>query len=398
MTDSLTLVTCAGGAPWEAPLVRGLQRRELGVELVRRCVDHGELLGVALRDRPRVAVIAAELPWLDRDLVGTLHDHGVTVVAIEAVGSLRPLDRIGVSHRLPAGTGAEEVAALLHQIGGAAHHSVALGPPPTADAEPGRARGRMLAVWGSPGAPGRTTVAVHLALEAARQGVRTLLIDGDAWSATIAQLLGLEEAPSVAQAARLGAGGWPQPIESCLQAGPFGCSVLPGLARSELWPEVREHAWRAVLDAAAAVADLVVVDLAAPIEEDEELAFDRVPYRRNLMTIGVLEAADDVALVAAGDPVGVRRAIVAHRTLLEARPAVAPRVAVLVNRAPKAARRLQDCSTLLADWTGTPPLALLPMEPQLERVPWEGRPLHAIAPRSAWLKELRTLVAAVVHP
>lgn len=396
MIESLTLVTCAGGAPWEAPLVRGLQRRELGVELVRRCVDHGELLGVALRDRPRVAVVAAELPWLDRDLVGTLHDHGVTVVAIEAVGSLRPLDRIGVSHRLPAGTGAEEVAALLHRIGGAAQPAVAAGLPPNSGGEPDRSRGRLLAVWGAPGAPGRTTVAVHLALEAARRGRRTVLVDGDAWSATIAQLLALEEAPSVARAARLGADGWPQPIESCLQAGPFGCSVLAGLARAELWPEVREHAWRAVLDAVREVADLVVVDLAAPIEEDEELAFDRVPYRRNLMTLGVLEAADDVALVTAGDPIGVRRGIVAHRTLAEARPAVASRVAVVVNRAPRAARRLQDCSTLLEDWTGTPPLGFLPAEPALERVSWEGRPLHEVAPRSAWLRELRTVVAAVV--
>ena len=98
--------------------MRGLQRRELGIELVRRCVDHGELLGVALRDRPRVAVIAAELPWLDRELVGTLQDHGVTVVAVGPVGATRPLDRIGVAHRLPGDATAEDLAALLHGFGG----------------------------------------------------------------------------------------------------------------------------------------------------------------------------------------------------------------------------------------------------------------------------------------
>ena len=108
----------------------------------------------------------------------------------------------------------------------------------------------MVAVWGGAGAPGRTTVAVHLAVEAARAGRPVLLVDGDAWSASIAQLLDLDEAPSVTQAARLAGDGWREPLERCLQPGPSGCAVLAGLARSELWPEVRERAWTSVLDAA----------------------------------------------------------------------------------------------------------------------------------------------------
>ena len=59
MTDALPIIVCAGGAAWELPLLRGLQRPELGVRVVRRCVDHGELLGTALRDRPRAVVLDA---------------------------------------------------------------------------------------------------------------------------------------------------------------------------------------------------------------------------------------------------------------------------------------------------------------------------------------------------
>ena len=253
----------------------------------------------------------------------------------------------------------------------------------------------MVAVWGGAGAPGRTTVAIHLAVEAARSGLPVLLVDGDAWSASVAQLLGLDEAPSVAQAARLAGEGWRQPLESCLQDGPVGCAVLSGLARSELWPEVRERAWTSVLDAARDARPLVIVDLAAPIEEDEELAFDRVPYRRNLMTVGALAAADEILLVVAGDPVGVRRGIVAHRTLAEARPEVVRKVSVVVNRSPHAARRVQDCSAQLSEWTGSPPIAFLPSEPSFERVVWEGRPLRSIAPRSPWLRELQGLVGVL---
>lgn len=392
----MRVVTCAGGAPWEAPLVRGLQRRELGIELVRRCVDHGELLGVALRDQPRVAVIAAELPWLDRDLVGTLHDHGVTVVAVGTGGPSRPLDRIGVAHRLPPDASADDLAALLHRIGGE-QLSTTTPPPTAAHGADEPVASRMIAVWGAPGAPGRTTVAMHLAVEAARSGLPVLLVDADTWSASVAQLLGLEEAPSVAQAARLAGEGWRQPLESCFQDGPSGCAVLAGLARAELWPEVRDRAWTAVLDAAREASALVVVDLAAPIEEDEELAFDRAPYRRNLMTLDALSAADEVLLVATADPVGIRRGIVAHRTLSDARPDVVTKVRVVLNRMPRAARRAQDCSAQISEWTGKPPAAFLPSEPLFERAVWEGRTLHSIAPRSPWLRELRGLVPAVTR-
>jgi MinD-like ATPase involved in chromosome partitioning or flagellar assembly len=386
------IVLCAGGAGWEAPLVRDLQHRALGVALGRRCVDHGELLGVALRDRPEAAVLNADVPWLDRDLVGALADHGITVIAVGSEAQRDRLERIGVRHHFAPDVTAEMLASRLHVIAGARPEVDDADAYP--DATEAR-RGRLVAVWGGPGAPGRTTVASELAVGLARAGREVALIDGDAWAASVAQRLGLAEAPSVTQAARLAGDGWPEPIDGCLQPGPAGCSVLVGLARSELWPEVRERAWIAVLGAARERADVVVVDLAAPIEEDEDLVVDRSPYRRNTMTVQALREADDVLLVSAGDPIGLRRGIVAHRTVADARPEVARRTRVVVNRAPSTPRRLQDCSKQVAEWTGRPPLAFLPHEPAFDRVVWEGRPLHDVAPRSPWLRELRSLAGGL---
>jgi MinD-like ATPase involved in chromosome partitioning or flagellar assembly len=381
------VITCTSDAPWEAPLVHGLQRHELGIELVRRCVDHGELLGVALRDRPRAAIVAADLPWLDRELVGTLQEHGVAVIAIDGRGT-RPLDRLGVTHRLDASATADDVAALLHRLEAGATPDRPAGP-----ADPPRpAAGRLVVVWGGGGSPGRTTVAVHTAVALRELGPRVLLVDADVWSASLAQLLELHEAPSLAQAARLAGDGWPEPLASCAQPGPGGIDVLAGLARAELWPEVREHAWRAVLDAGRAEHDCVVLDLASPIEEDEELSFDRVPYRRNLVTRVALELADTVLLVIGADPIGLRRGIVAHRTLANALPRAAGRTAVVLNRAPAVARRVQEASAAVSEWTGHAPRALLPVEPAFERVVWEGRPLTEVRRRSRWLRELRATV------
>jgi MinD-like ATPase involved in chromosome partitioning or flagellar assembly len=386
------IVLCAGGAAWETPLVRELQHRALGVELARRCVDHGELLGLARRDRPMAAVLSGDLPWLDRDLVGDLHVVGSVVVAVGPEADRARLERIGVVHHLGSDVTAESLATRLHVIAG--ERAVEDEPVPEPAVDTPRL-GRLVAVWGGPGAPGRTTVASELAIGLARAGHEVALIDGDAWAASVAQRLGLDESPSVTQAARLATDGWPQPLDHCLQRGPAGCSVLVGLARSELWPEVRERSWRAVLAAARERADVVIVDLAAPIEEDEDLVADRSPYRRNTMTVLALCEADDVLLVSAGDPIGLRRGIVAHRTVADVRPEVARRTRVIVNRAPTTSRRLQDCSTLVAEWTGRPPIAFLPTESAFDRVVWEGRPLHEVAPRSPWLRELRGLVGAL---
>jgi MinD-like ATPase involved in chromosome partitioning or flagellar assembly len=390
---SITIVTCAGGAVWEAPLVRGLQRAELGVRVARRCVDHGELLGVALRDRPHAAVLAAELPWLDRDLVGTLQDAGVAVVAVESRDGVRPVDAVGVSYRVGPATTAEELAGLLHRIGAAGEdRRERVDEPDEAPTVHARGNaGRTVVVWGAPGAPGRTTVATHLAIEYARAGRSTTLVDGDTWSASIAQLLGLNESPAVTNAVRLAGDGWPHPLESCLHDGPHGVRVLPGLARADLWPEVRERSWQAVLDATRDRADVVVVDVAAPIDEDEELSFDRAPFRRNVMTRAALRDADAVFVVVGGDPVGLRRGIFAWRDLGRELPAVAERALLVVNRAPASPRRLQECSVELERWTGEGPRALLPVEPSFEHAVWEGRALQDVARRSPWLRELRAL-------
>lgn len=424
----MRVVTCGGGAGWEATLVRGLQRRELGVEVLRRCVDHGELVGIALRERPRAAIVSAELPWLDRELVGTLHDAGVTVIAVESVPGMRPLERMGVTHRFDPSAGAESVVALLARLapergpvhrggavnGGAANGGAANGMsngaanpgyaqgghgpsgssgPPTTGAG-GSGQGALVAVWGGAGSPGRTSVAVHVAVELAAQGTRVALIDGDCWAASMAQLLGIAESPSVTKAARLASDGWPESLATCLQDGPSGVRVLAGLPRADLWPEVRERAWRGVLDEARAQADTVVIDLAASIEEDEELSFDRVPYRRNLMTRVALEEADQIVFVVDANPIGVRRAIFAHRGLVEGLPRSVERIVTLLNRAPTGAKLRGQLGDELARWCELKPSVFLPVEAAFGRSCWEGRPLHDIAPKSKWLRDLRDLVAS----
>src|SRR6478609_114208 len=121
----VTVIVGAGGAAWELPLLRGLQDPALGVRVVRRCAEHGELLGTALRDGPRAVVLDAGLPWLDRDLVATLRRAGVAVVAIGDRSAA--VDRLGIE-LLDSGTDAPTVARVLAGLGpaDAAHEADAV--------------------------------------------------------------------------------------------------------------------------------------------------------------------------------------------------------------------------------------------------------------------------------
>ncbi|HAN70940.1 MAG TPA: hypothetical protein DCQ36_05050, partial [Actinobacteria bacterium] len=51
--------------------------------------------------------------------------------------------------------------------------------------------GRLVAVWGPMGAPGRTTIAVGIAEALAERGARVCLIDADTYAPSVALALGL---------------------------------------------------------------------------------------------------------------------------------------------------------------------------------------------------------------
>ncbi|GAA1133391.1 ATPase [Citricoccus alkalitolerans] len=174
---------------------------------------------------------------------------------------------------------------------------------------------RMTAVWGPAGSPGRTTVAVNLAVELALSGRRTLLIDLDTYAASAGIHLGLlDESAGIAQACRTADQGriTPEGVgRAALRARVAGASlqVLTGLTRADRWPELRRAALDDVLEAATAGWDEVVLDCGFCLEEDEELSFDIPAPQRNAATLAGLAAADRVLAVGTGDPVGLPRLI-----------------------------------------------------------------------------------------
>ncbi|CAQ00799.1 septum formation inhibitor-activating ATPase [Clavibacter sepedonicus] len=202
----------------------------------------------------------------------------------------------------------------------------------------GRERiGRVIAVRGPQGAPGRTTTALAIAGEVAAAGRSAVLVDADVHGGTVAATLGLlDEAPGFAAACRLAAADslTVEELERIAQHHPStrapGFSVLTGISRPDRWPELAEGRVSAVLQACRGWRDYTVVDASFNLEDDEEISSDMFAPRRNAATHAVLRGADHVVAVVSADTVGLSRFFRAYVQLLEI---VDPsRVSVLVNR------------------------------------------------------------------
>jgi hypothetical protein len=220
------LVTAGAGAAWEAALVQACQAGQVGAQVLHRCYDLGDLLAVAAAGQAEVAVVAAGTRWLDRDALARLAAAGLAVVGVAGAGDEdgeRRLRQLGLLH-VAADTDPPEAlvdrarAALtadpdpagepfdpagmplkmagepftpagepLHLAGGPLDPAGELAGSGDMAAQPGGGgRRALVAVWGPKGGPGRTTVAVNLAFEAAAAGGEVLLVDADTYGGAVA--------------------------------------------------------------------------------------------------------------------------------------------------------------------------------------------------------------------
>jgi Flp pilus assembly CpaE family ATPase len=414
---SIPVLVAVTGEPWEAALVAGLERTPTGVTVVRRCVDLADLLAVAATGTARAVLLAADLRRLDLDALTRLGASRVAVVGLVAPGDERGerrLRQLGVHHVLPADAAipavAETVAAAVQELVDGAERSGWSTPLDGLEADlddavapgaPGHeGPGRLVAVWGPTGAPGRTTVAVGVADELAALGVETLLADADVYGGVLGQVLGfLDEAPGLAAAARLANNGALDLAALARLAPGAGARlrVLTGISRADRWPELRPSAVEQVWTVARQLAEVIVVDCAFSLEEDEELSFDTMAPRRNAATLATLTAADLVVVVGAADPVGVQRLVRGLAELGDAVPAA--RTRVVVNRlrrgvvGPDPRGQLAEA---VQRYAGAQVAAFLPDDRDaFDAALLRARPLREVAPGSAVRAALRELAVAV---
>jgi len=415
------VLTAVTDARWEAALVAALERGDLGVAVVRRCVDLADLLATASTGSARAALLSADLRRLDREALSRLAVAGVAVVGLVPPGdeeAERQLRQLGVVHVLPSDSTPQQLSdAVLGAVASrgapTAGARAGLGDPrgalPELPRHPGASdelatspgSGQVVAVWGPTGAPGRTTVAVGIASELALLGRSTLLVDADVYGGVVAQLLGLlDEAPGLAAACRLANAGSLDVAglaELARTVSP-DLRVLSGIARADRWPELRPAALEVVLEQARSLATVTVVDCGFAVEQDEELAYDTSAPRRNGATLAALELADTVLAVGSADPVGLQRLVRGLGELRDAVPGTQP--VVVVNRLRASAvpgDSRAEVRAALERYAGVSDPRLVPLDVEgVDRAVAAGRTLAEASPSSPTRLALAALAASLV--
>ncbi|WP_062380300.1 AAA family ATPase [Demequina pelophila] len=372
--------------------------------VVRRCADLAEAVAVARAGLGSVLVLS-EHPRLDREVVRDIVAAGVAPVGVaSAAGGESVLVAAGVAVVEDLARVADAVVRASASPPGAAGPgsagpgAVASGDDgvgPAATSEPSR-DGRIVAVWGCPGAPGRTTVAIGLAAELAAAGTPALLVDLDTHAASVSLALGLtDESPGVAAVARGAVRGEDVPAlvsRHAVRLAPH-LSVLTGLARASRWPELSATALAELWPALRASAEVTVVDLAAPLEQHAGAHAADTP--RNAATIAALEEADAVVVVGGAEPHLLVRLVEA---LLEA-GLREPTVVVNRVRASIAGARPEDAiADVLGRHADVAEVWPLPWDPRAtDAALRDGRTLVEAAPRSPLRRALQSLAPAVAQ-
>lgn len=388
--ERIGVLIAAAGASWEVDALRAVGSPGRAA-LLKRCVDLPDLLATASTDQARVAVVARGLPGLDADSVSHLRRHGVAVLLVTqpgpaapgavlpgVAGVLAPSEVPGLASLLPA-----VVAAVADIAAPPAPADPAWSPDaahrPAAEGGQRATSGKVVAVWGPTGAPGRTTVAVNLAAELGRRGHDTLLVDADGYGGAVGQQLGvLDEASGLLGAVRLANAGQldgARLAASARTAGP-GLRVLTGLPRADRWVEVRAAAFDSLVENARALCAFVVLDLGFNLEQ-EPPGYGAVAAQRNQMTVAGLDHADEVIVVGSADPVGLARMARALVELPEVVPAATMRV--VVNRVrPSLGWGEQEVRAMVEGFVTPASMHFLPADTAaLDRALVAGRPLEA---------------------
>lgn len=366
------------------------QAPELSV--VSRCADLVEAEAAAQSGLGSVVVVM-EQPSLTRSVVQAMAGCVVVAVAADRDGAAR-LQALGIAHVLTTTDPGPLVEGVLAAV---SQPAVRSSPQVARPADAGR--GRMMAVWGPTGAPGRTTVAVNVGAELAARGLETLVIDADTYGGAVAQACGLlDEAPGLVAVARACAAGTAEPALIDMHAhrvGP-GLRVLAGISRPQRWPEVPGVALDVVWELARRCADVVVVDAGFGLDQDEELTFDTRAPQRHGATLSALAAADTVVAVGSAEPVSVQRLIQGLETL---RQVVPHDPVVVVNRVRPEVAGPQPEQTLadaLVRYAGVSEAFMLPWDPRsADAATLSGQTLAERVPRSRLRKAVAGVAAAL---
>lgn len=347
-------------SPWLPRLAQWATGGGISVELVQ-CLSPSELRARVAGSRAHsAALIDADLPGIDRDLVGALADAGVATLLVVRPGSSEGRWRdLGAAGVLPPDFSAHDLVSMLTT------HARPLSAVPDAapvlvpgSETPDGSAGRLVAVVG-PGGTGASVLAAAAASGVA--GGRVLLADL-ALRADQAMLHhtrdvvpGVQELVDAHRTADLD----PEAVDALTfdVARPY--RLLLGLRRVRDWTALRPRAFERALQSLLAAHDVVVADVDPQVDGEADTGSADVEDR-HLMARTTLRRADLVVAVGGPSMQGVHALSRLLGDLADLGVDLA-RVLPVVNQAPRhPAGRAERAAALVALCGATPGVESLP--------------------------------------
>ena len=178
----------------ERAIIKALaDHRRSSYRVIGRSLEAASLVELATSRHPEAVVVSTDLPDLTVERLGQLRRAGALVLAVCPTGATSPLDwdRLGVQVFEAALGGGALAAAVTTALGG--QRGQGRLAPTGVDQEsevPGPERlGRVVALFGGKGSPGRTTIAANVAVGLAQAGENVALVDADLSGGDVAVLL-----------------------------------------------------------------------------------------------------------------------------------------------------------------------------------------------------------------
>ncbi|MFN2488807.1 MAG: CpaE family protein [Actinomycetota bacterium] len=381
----MRVVTVAGEPEQEAAIAARLGSRG-DLELVLRCVDRIELLA-AIRGGALDGIVSVGIAsWFDAQCAHEAARAGIRVVGmVDDALEIERMSALG-AELLPVGADVDEVIDRCREAREPAARLLS--------SQPSTPRGKLIAVWGPKGAPGRTTVAIELAAELCQTEPETLLIDGDPYGGDMLQLLGIiEELPTIVWATRMAAKEELDAARLMLdlrRAGKRGPVFLPGLPRADLWAEVSDFGWRQLLQVVRATFRFTVCEVGFCLEP-ERAAFSQTGEGRNMIARTTIAEAEQIVAVCRGDLVGTKNFLWAFeelRALVDVDD-----ILIVANRVGRSEQR--EVGELIRRHAGKRPIAYVPDRPaEVSRAVRSGVPVRISDSSSDVSSAMRALVAA----
>jgi hypothetical protein len=353
-TDRYVLLGLAGvRTRWFGDVARWATSAALPVEFVK-VVTVEEARARLRSGRPFSALLVdAGMAALDRDLVDLAAGHGTAVVAVDDGRASLPWLDMGVHAVLHGAFGAQELHEALRAVARPIVRSDDLVAPTqhATDAPAAPWRGRVIAVSGA-GGVGRSTLATALAggLAGDPRDRGLVLLADLAMHAHQALLHDVGDVvPGVLELVEAHRGAPLPPHEVrglCFALVDRGYDLLLGLRRHRDWTALRPRAFEAALDGLRRSYRMVVADVDADVEGDDQCGSTDVEDR-NVLARHTCATADLVLVVGVPGVAGVHSQLRVVRDLLEL-GVDGSRIVPVVNRAPRSPRQRAEVGGALA--------------------------------------------------